>query len=117
MTNKTEYTETRCVLLRNFLATATKFDCPYLAVPTKLFEDKYYLYFVFDNQIEDLAEYIASMPVGEFNETLVIKIVTQLIQAMKYLHERNLTALNFTGNLRLCIKRIYNDTVRINHFF
>jgi hypothetical protein len=89
---------------------ALRFNCPYLAVPKKYFEDDEDFYVVFDDRFEELRTYIASIPVEEFSEKLVIKLVTQLIHAIQYLNDRNFCLVTRNGGIDLGIKRtLYGD--------
>jgi hypothetical protein len=105
------YGAERLLELKSFLSgAALRFNCRYLAVPTKYFEDDQHFYLVFDNQFEELITYIRSIPVEEFNEKLVIKLVTQLIHAIQYLNDRNFYLVTRNGGIDLGIKRtLYGD--------
>ncbi len=110
-TNKRFYGRNNAEELKEFINKAMELDCPYLAIPTKYFEDNENFYVVFDHQFEDLQKYIKSIPVEEYNEKLVVKLVRQLIHAIQYLHERNFCLISYFGGVDFGIKRNHNGDV------
>jgi hypothetical protein len=98
------------VILKTFLQRTLQFNCPYLRVPAKYFEDEFKIYLVFDDQFQELTPYIATLPVGDYNERIVITLVKQLISAMKYLHDRSLCLITQHGGIDFGIKRsVYGE--------
>jgi hypothetical protein len=101
------------VILKTFLQRTLQFNCPYLSVPAKYFEDECKIYLVFDDQFQELTPYIATLPVTDYNERLVITLVKQLISAMKYLHDRSLCLITQHGGIDFGIKRSVYGEVRV----